>query len=54
MKDKEMYLEDVKSPHTQGWTSYTLFEYIDPTEVESDISLPEVELWAMCAVMVIR
>ena len=25
--------------------SYILFEYIDPTEVGTDISLAEVELW---------
>jgi len=41
MKDKELKLEDVKTPHTLGWTSYILFEYIDPTEVGADISLPE-------------
>ena len=40
-----MKIEDVKVPHTLGWTSYILFEYIDPAEVGAHISLPEVELW---------
>ena len=44
MKDKELKLEDVKAPHTLGSASYILFEYIDPVEVGSDISLAEVEL----------
>ena len=44
MKDKELKLEDVKDPHTLGWSSYILFEYIDPTEVGPDISIAEVEL----------
>ena len=44
MKDKEMRLEDVKAPHTLGWASSILFEYIDPTEVRADNSLAEVEL----------
>ena len=37
-----MKLEDVKAPHTLGWASYILFEYIDPAEVGEDISLAEV------------
>ena len=45
MKDEELKLEDVKDPHTLCWVSYILFEYIDPTEVGSDTSLAEVELW---------
>ena len=45
MKDKELNLEDVKTPHTLGLESYILFEYIDPTDVGADISLVEVELW---------
>jgi hypothetical protein len=44
MKDKELKLEDVKSPHTLGWASSILFEYIDPVEVRADRSLAEVEL----------
>ena len=44
MKDKEVNLEDVKAPHTLGWSSYILFEYIDPVEVGADINLVEVEL----------
>ncbi len=39
-----MKFEDVKAPHTLGWGSYILFEYIDPTEVGADINLVEVEL----------
>ena len=34
-----MKFEDVKAPHTLGWTSYILFEYIDHVEVGADISL---------------
>ncbi len=41
MKDKELKVEDVKDPHTLGWGSYILFEYIDPTEVGEDIRLYE-------------
>ena len=44
MKDKEMKLEDVKVPHTLGWASSIIFEYIDPVEVRADSSLAEVEL----------
>ena len=44
MKDNNLTLEDVETPHTLGGSSYILFEYIDPTEVEVVISLPEVEL----------
>jgi hypothetical protein len=44
MKDKDLKFEDVKAPHTLGWASYILFEYIDPSEVGADISLAEVWL----------
>ena len=27
-----MKIEDVKTPHTLGWVSYTLFIYIDSSE----------------------
>ena len=44
MKDKELKIEDVKSPHTLGWSSYILLKilYIDSTE--DVVSLFEVEL----------
>ena len=48
MKDKELKIEDVKDPHTLGWTSYILFEYIDPAEVGADISLAEVGSELVC------
>ena len=32
MKDKEMNLEDVKTPHTLGWVSYILFLHVDSTD----------------------
>ncbi len=44
MKDKELKLEDVKTPHTLGWVSYILlvkFLYIDSTE--EVVSLFEME-----------
>ncbi len=48
MKDKELKIEDVKDPHTLGWASYILFEYIDPAEVGADISLAEVGSELVC------
>jgi hypothetical protein len=47
MKDKEMKFEDVKTPQTLGWSSYILFEYIDPSEVGADINLAEID-WSVC------
>ena len=33
MKDKELKLEDVKAPHTLGWSSHILLvKYIDSAE----------------------
>ena len=43
-QDKKLKLEDVETPHTLGEDSYILLEYINPVEVGTDISLPEVEL----------
>ncbi len=42
MKDKEMKLEDVKTPHTLGWVSCIVFLCIDSSE--EVVSLFEVEL----------
>ena len=47
MKDKDLKIEDVKTPHTLGWSSYILFEYIDPAEVGADINLTEID-WSVC------
>ena len=43
MTNKEIKVEDVKTPHTLGWVSYILLvKYIDSTE--KVVSLFEVEL----------
>ena len=54
MKDKKLKLEDVEVPHTLGEAWYILFEYIDPTEVRSDINLAEVEFRKPRTLLVVR
>ena len=45
MKDKELKIQDVKTPHTLGWTSYILLvKFVDIDSTEEVVSLFEVEL----------
>ena len=45
MKDKELNLEDVKTPHTLGWASYILLvKFVDIDSVEEVVILFEVEI----------
>ena len=48
MKDKELKLQDVKVPHTLGWTSYILaillVKFVDIDSTEEVVNLFEVEL----------
>ena len=45
MKDKELKLEDVKTPHTLGWSSYILLvKFVSIDSDEEVVNLFEVEL----------
>ncbi len=45
MKDKELKLEDVKTPHTLGWVSYILLvNFVDIDSTEEVVSLFELDL----------
>ena len=45
MKDKELKLEDVKDPHTLGWSSYILLvKFVSIYSDEEFVSLFEVEI----------